>query len=69
MHDVIQVWHTVHAAMHCVSLLVKQEKAGRALTCGTATSTCLCLQTCVCVRTAGVRFAPRVTADNRSRET
>ena len=55
MHDVIQVWHTVHAAMHCVSLLVKQEKAGRALTCGTATSTCPCLQTCVCVRTAYFR--------------
>ena len=42
-------------AMHCVSLLVKQEKAGRALTCGTATSTCPCLQTCVCVRTAYFR--------------
>ena len=55
MHDVIQVWHTVHAAMHCVSLLVKQEKAGRTLTCGTATSTCPCLQTCVCVRTAYFR--------------
>ena len=41
--------------MHCVSLLVKQEKAGRALTCGTATSTCPCLQTCVCVRTAYFR--------------
>ena len=32
IHDVIQVWHTVHAAMHCTcfSASQKQEKAGRA---------------------------------------
>jgi len=125
IHDVIQIWHTVHAAMHCVSsstaacnalcFSASQARKGRPGPDVWNSNVYLPLppDMCMCAycifqarvvmdqqshtgtrphpssprsitkarqqvwlssidhqnKAAGVRFAPRVTADNRSRET